>query len=495
MEEVTLAFLPLPGKGHLTSAVELAKRLVKQKPFSITILMMRFPEPDTDAYIAYIKSVAASGLNIRFVDLPTIQIPPSLESQGPLTFLPLFIESHKPLVKDAITKIRASTKTRVAALIIDFFVTTMIDVTMELGIPAYIYFPSGTDLLALMLYLPILHTQIPCEFHEYQGEIEIPGMQPLPPNIMPTAVMNKKKEMYTWFVHHGRRFRETQGIIINTFAKLQPTALEAVADGRCLPDHATPPIYPVGPLIRLDDKSQSKSSGLIEWLDQQPHASVVFLCFGSMGAFAPPQVKEMALGLEKSGHRFLWSLRCPSSENPTMPVDAHLDQVLPDGFLDRTKGWGLVWPSWVPQIAILAHPAVGGFVSHCGWNSILESLWFGVPILAWPLYAEQRLNAFQLVKDYGLAVELRLDFDGDGLVSAEELERGVRCLMEDSEEGMKVRKRMKEMGEASRNSVKDGGSSFASLERLADLPSHGSTFPKTDEIARWSHEHLNMVEL
>ncbi|XP_058072478.1 anthocyanidin 3-O-glucosyltransferase 2-like [Magnolia sinica] len=475
MEEMSLVILPIPGIGHLISTVELAKRLVKQKPFSITIHMMRFPLQDTDAYI---KSVAASGLNIQFVDLPSIQIPPSLE-----TCMPLFTENHKLLVKDAITRIRASTKTRAAALTIDLFMTTMIDVAMELGIPAYMYFTSGTDFLALMLCLRILHTQIPCEFHEFQGEIDIPGMRPLPPNIMPTPLMNKKKEMYTWFVDHGRRFRETQGIIINTFAKLEPAPLEAVANGRCLPDHATSPLYPVGPLIALDDKSQSKSSGLIEWLDQQPHASVVFLCFGSRGSFYPQQVKEMALGLEKSGHRFLWSLRCPSSENPSMAVDAHLDQVLPDGFLDRTKGRGLVWPSWVPQMAILAHPAVGGFVSHCGWNSILESLWFGVPILAWPLYAEQRLNAFQLVKDYGLAAELRLDFDGDGLVSAEELERGVRCLMEDSEEGVKVRKRMKEMGEASRNSVKDGGSSFASLERLADILSHGSTFTKTDEIA------------
>ncbi|XP_058072475.1 UDP-glycosyltransferase 71K1-like [Magnolia sinica] len=474
MEEVGLVILPAPGIGHLISTVELAKRLVKQKPFSITILMMRFPVPGTDAYI---KSVAASGLDIRFVDLPSIQFPPFEESQGPETFVSLFIERHKPLVKDAITSISASTKTRFVALIIDLFSTTMIDVATELGIPTYLYFTSCAELLALMLYLPTLHTQIPCEFHEYQGEVEIPGLRPLPPNVMPTPLMNKKTDGYAWFVHHGRRFRETQGIIINTFSELEPTALEAVTDGRCLPDHATPPIYPVGLLIALGENSQSKSTGLIEWLDKQPRASVVFLCFGSMGTFSPPQVKEIAQGLEKSGERFLWSLRCRASEKLSMPVDADLDQVLPDGFLDRTKGRGLVWPSWVPQAAILAHPAVGGFVSHCGWNSVLESLWFGVPILAWPLYAEQRLNAFQLVKDFGLAVEMKLDFDGHGLVSAEELERGVRCLMEDSEEGMKMRKTVEEKGEVSRNSLKDGGSSFASLERLADILIHGSAFP------------------
>ena len=189
---------------------------------------------------------------------------------------------------------------------------------------------------------------------------------------------------------------------------------------------------------------------------------MVFLCFGSLGTFSVEQLKEMALGLEHSGYRFLWSLRCRSS------TDTDLDKFLLDGFLDRTQGWGLVVQSWVPQVAILGHVAVGGFVSHCGWNSTLESIWFGVPILAWPLYAEQKLKAFQLVRDCSLALELSLDYEKDGWVSAEELEKGVRCLMGESEEGQKVRKRSEEMAEASKKAVARGGSSFSTLELLAE---------------------------
>ncbi|XXG48975.1 hypothetical protein AAC387_Pa02g3281 [Persea americana] len=167
------------------------------------------------------------------------------------------------------------------------------------------------------------------------------------------------------------------------------------------------------------------------------------------------------LGLERCGHRFLWSIRFDSS------TDTGLEKVLPDGFLDRTKGRGLVLQSWVPQVAILGHVAVGGFVSHCGWNSTLESLWFGVPTLAWPLYVEQRHNAFQLVREYGLALELSMDYEIDGWVGAEEVERGVRCLMGESEEGQKVRERTKEMAEASKKAVEEGGSSYSTVELLA----------------------------
>ncbi|GLT54409.1 hypothetical protein SLA2020_276100 [Shorea laevis] len=122
---------------------------------------------------------------------------------------------------------------------------------------------------------------------------------------------------------------------------------------------------------------------------------------------------------------------------------------------------------WAPQVEVLAHKAIGGFVSHCGWNSILESLWHGVPIAAWPIYAEQQINAFQMVRDLGLAVELKLDYrrGGDQLVTAEEIEKAVKCVMDGESE---VRKRVKEMSEKSRKAVVNGGSSFASLGRLIE---------------------------
>ncbi|RWR74022.1 UDP-glycosyltransferase 71K1-like protein [Cinnamomum micranthum f. kanehirae] len=417
MAETGLVFLPQPSVGHLMSTVEFAKSLLEKQPcLSITVLLMHL-------YIPSDESV-------------TTTVTPHHESHA----------------KEALKRMLSSSSPpkRVSAFVIDFFAMTMIDVGKELGIPTYAYCTSGAIFLALLLYLPTLHVKVPCEFKDLQGEVEVPGMLPLPPLVMPDPMMNKKSDGYDWFEYQGGRLRETDGLII--------------ANGECLPDyHPTPPVYPVGPLLALNKKLHDpETSQLMEWLDQQPHSSVVFLCFGSVGSFSVPQLKEMALGLERSGHHFLWALRCRSS------TDTNLKEILPDGFLDRTKGRGLVLQSWAPQVDILAHAAVGGFVSHCGWNSSLESIWFGVPMLAWPLYAEQKLNAFQLVRDYGLAVELSLDYEKDGWVSAEELEKGVRCLMGESEEGQKVRKRAEEMAEASKKALAQGGSSFSTLELLAE---------------------------
>ena len=169
-----------------------------------------------------------------------------------------------------------------------------------------------------------------------------------------------------------------------------------------------------------------------------------------------------------TGFRFLWSLRVPQQkekEKRLGPND-HMEDFLPEGFLERTTGHGIIC-EWIPQVEVLAHKAIGGFVSHCGWNSILESLWFGIPIVTWPLFAEQQLNAFKLVKELGLAVEMKLEYrnGGDHLVLEDEVEKAIRCVMDGNSD---VRRRVREMGESSRKAVIDGGSSFTSLGLLIE---------------------------
>ncbi|XP_077243679.1 UDP-glycosyltransferase 71K1-like [Tasmannia lanceolata] len=461
--KIGLVLFPAPGSGHMIPTVELAKRLV-QHNFSITILTMHLPTISSSSS-SYIESVSASGLDITFVELPPIDLPFD-GTENRINFLSLLIEKHKPHVLNAITQLQSSTPSiHIAALVMDLFTMNMIDVAEELSIPSYLYFTSGAVILALMLYIPTLDEKVRGKYKDLEGEIEIPGLPPLPPLVLPDAMLNRD-EGYACFASLARRFPQTKGILINTFKELESKVLQAINQGMCLPDHPTPPIYAVGPLLALDENSLTPSNPCIEWLNKQPRASVVFLCFGSKGSFPEPQIKEIALGLERSQCRFLWSLRCRSEEGLGMVKDANLDEVLPEGFLDQTAERGLVWPSWVPQTAILAHPAVGSFVSHCGWNSCLESFWYGVPILAWPLAAEQKLNGFQLVKDLGSAVELRLDYKGGGLVSREEVERGVRCLMGECEERSMVSERAKEISEASHKAVEEGGSSFVAFKRL-----------------------------
>ncbi|XP_056176145.1 UDP-glycosyltransferase 71K2-like [Syzygium oleosum] len=140
----------------------------------------------------------------------------------------------------------------------------------------------------------------------------------------------------------------------------------------------------------------------------------------------------------------------------------------PSVTLNKKIGFRRAWNKKDKWVEVLGHAATGGFVSHCGWNSILEGLWHGVPIVTWPIYAEEQLNAFVMLKELGLADELRLDHKGRGvggnLVQAEEIERAVGRLMGGGAASM--RKRVKEMREAARNAVKEGGSSYDSIGKL-----------------------------
>ena len=169
------------------------------------------------------------------------------------------------------------------------------------------------------------------------------------------------------------------------------------------------------------------------------------------------------MGLENSGQRFLWVLRNPPPDNEK---DPNLDELLPKGFLERTKEKGFVVKRWAPQVAVLRHDSVGGFVTHCGWNSVLEAVWCGVPMVCWPLYAEQRLNRVVLVEEIKLA--LGLNESEDGLVSAAELEKRMKELM-DSEVGTEVRERVSGLRDEAVTAVKEGGSSHVALAKLAEL--------------------------
>ncbi|KAK2998316.1 hypothetical protein RJ639_023857 [Escallonia herrerae] len=280
------------------------------------------------------------------------------------------------------------------------FCTSMIDVADELGIPCYLFYASPAAFLGFMLHLPTLNTQLSeltPEFDESETELAIPSFcNPVPPKVLPSFFLKRNgDDGYSWFLRHAH----------------------------------IPPVHPVGPLLDhvgpakwLSDRSQREM--IMTWLDQQPTSSVVFLCFGSMGSLSVAQLREIALGLERTGFRMFCQM----------------------GSWNGRLGWA--WCAGGPT---------GGFVSHCGWNSILESLWHGVPVATWPVYAEQQMNAFEPVRELGLAAEIRLEYrQGSDLVLAEEIERGGTGLMEGDGE---VRERVKEMSEKSRMALMADGSS------------------------------------
>ncbi|XP_039840853.1 UDP-glycosyltransferase 1-like [Panicum virgatum] len=122
-----------------------------------------------------------------------------------------------------------------------------------------------------------------------------------------------------------------------------------------------------------------------------------------MGFHTEDQLKEIAAGLEGSGHRFLWVVRAHLRGNTfAVHADPDLGALLLEGFLERTGGRGLVVKLWAPQVDVLRHEAVGAFGTHCGWNSVLEAITASVPMLCWPLYAEQKMNKVFLVEEFGV---------------------------------------------------------------------------------------------
>jgi hydroquinone glucosyltransferase len=161
-------------------------------------------------------------------------------------------------------------------------------------------------------------------------------------------------------------------------------------------------------------------------------------------------------------------VRAPSSSSSNAAYlsaqnDVDALQFLPSGFLERTKEKCFVITSWAPQIRILSHSSIGGFLSHCGWSLTLESVVHGVPLIRWPMFAEQGMNAV-LVSE-GLKVGLRPRVNENGIVERVEVAKVIKCLMV-GEECEKLRNNMKELKEVASNALKEDGSSRNTISQL-----------------------------
>ncbi|KAK4384922.1 UDP-glycosyltransferase 88B1 [Sesamum angolense] len=465
----TIVLYPSPGMGHLISMVELGKFILHHHPsLSITILTVP-PSFNTGSTATYIRHISATVPAITFHHLPPISLDlepfPSMEA-----VIFEILNRSNPHVRRALETISLSAT--ISAFIIDFFCTCALPISAELNIPTYYFFTSGACILAFFLYFPTIHNTTTKSFRDMSDLLHVPGIPPISSSDMIKPLLDRDTTDYENFLNFAQNLPNSAGIIVNTFESLETKPLKAIREGKCNPGGDTPPVFSVGPLLATEGR-QGGGGGIddcLSWLDKQPSKSVVYLCFGSLGLFSAAQLKEIAVGLERSGQRFLWVVRSPPSDDKSKrylrPPEPDLDSLLPAGFLDRTKDRGLVLKSWAPQVAVLNHESVGGFVTHCGWNSVLESVCAAVPMVAWPLYAEQKMNRVVLVED--MKVALRMEVAEDDFVAAEEVERRVRELME-SEKGRETRKVVEEMSVEGKSAMSEGGSSIAALAKLLEL--------------------------
>ncbi|KAK8488360.1 hypothetical protein V6N11_072794 [Hibiscus sabdariffa] len=420
-----IVILPSPGMGHLIPLVEFAKRLVHQHCFTVTFVIPTDDSP-SKAQKSILHSLPSS---IDHVFLPPADLSDLPEDSKIETTISLTLARSLPFIRDAFKSLVA--KTKLVALVVDLFGTDAFDVAREFDIPPYMFFPATAMTLSLFLYLPTLDQMVSCQYRDLLELLRIPGCIPIHGKELLDPTQDRRNDAYKWLLHHTERYRLAEGIMVNSFADLEAGAIKALQEK----EPGKPPVYPVGPLVNIDPTGKLDGS---DCLNEQ---------------------------------RFLWVVRSPNDTvaNATFfSVESQKDpfDFLPEGFLERTKGRGLVVPSWAPQAQVLRHESTGGFLTHCGWNSVLESVVNGVPLIAWPLYAEQRMNALMLTEDIKVALRAKKP-DENGLVCRDEIAEAVKVLME-GEEGKGVRNRMKYLKEAGAKVLGDNGSSTKALSEVAN---------------------------
>ncbi|KAH7689854.1 UDP-glucuronosyl/UDP-glucosyltransferase protein [Dioscorea alata] len=253
----------------------------------------------------------------------------------------------------------------------------------------------------------------------------------------------------------------SHAIILNSFFALEPEYVEHYYKLGLLRRN----LFLPGPVAIAGEpvKKGKKVEPCLEWLDEKEEdGSVVYVAFGTMGRMIEEQIKELALGLEISGERFVWALG-----------SGEVEEWIPEGFERRVEGRGLVLRGWAPQTEILNHPAVGGFMSHCGWNSVLEAVTAGVPVITWPIHSEQFVNEKMLVEVVKVGIPAWDGFksvkeEEKVVVPAETVAAAVKRLMGSGEEVVAMRKRVAELAQLAWKAVAEGGTSHVDLSRLID---------------------------
>ncbi|XP_044955170.1 UDP-glycosyltransferase 86A1 isoform X2 [Hordeum vulgare subsp. vulgare] len=283
----------------------------------------------------------------------------------------------------------------------------------------------------------------------------IPGV----PAIEPHELMSYLQETDTTSVVHRIIFkafdeaRRADYVLCNTVEELEPSTIAALRAEK--PFYAVGPIFPAGFARSAVATSMWAESDCSQWLDAQPPGSVLYISFGSYAHVTRQELHEIAGGVLASGARFLWVMRpdIVSSDDP---------DPLPEGFAEASAGRGLVVP-WCCQVEVLSHAALGGFLTHCGWNSVLESVWSGVPMLCFPLLTDQFTNRRLVVREWRVGVPI-----GDrGAVFADEVRARIEGVMS-GKEGEELREAVEKVRTTLKAAAAQGGSSQRSFDEFVD---------------------------
>ncbi|XP_020251591.1 scopoletin glucosyltransferase-like [Asparagus officinalis] len=349
-------------------------------------------------------------------------------------------------------------------LVTDMFFPWTADVAEEHGIPRLLF--HGSNFFSQCVSDSIAKSKILESLSLDEESFVVPG---LPHNIILRRPM--VPDFNKWAPPLAELFQKVKacepknyGTVMNTFYELEPEYADYYRDVMGIK------AWTIGPLSLcnkdiIDKSIRGKETSMdiefcLKWLDSKKPCSVVYVCFGSLTDFTTSQLQEIALGLERSNHPFVWVVRMNNKE------------WMPQGFEDRVEGKGLIIKGWAPQILILNHGSIGGYMTHCGWNSTLEGISIGLPFITWPIFAEQFYNQRLIVDVLKIGVEIGMkayapNTEEREVIEAARVERAINELMgSGDQEAEERRMRARKLGEMAKKAVEKGGSSYDDMDNL-----------------------------
>ncbi|KGN43909.1 scopoletin glucosyltransferase [Cucumis sativus] len=467
--QLHIFMFPFMAHGHMIPIVDMAKLFASR---GIKITIVTTPLNSISISKSLHNCSPNSLIQLLILKFPAAEagLPDGCENADSIPsmdLLPKFFEAVsllQPPFEEALHNNRPD------CLISDMFFPWTNDVADRVGIPRLIF--HGTSCFSLCssefmrLHKPYQHVSSdtePFTIPYLPGDIKLTKMK------LPIFVRENSENEFSKFI---TKVKESEsfcyGVVVNSFYELEAEYVD------CYKDVLGRKTWTIGPLSLTNTKTQEitlrgRESAIdehecLKWLDSQKPNSVVYVCFGSLAKFNSAQLKEIAIGLEASGKKFIWVVRKGKGEE-----EEEEQNWLPEGYEERMEGTGLIIRGWAPQVLILDHPSVGGFVTHCGWNSTLEGVAAGVPMVTWPVGAEQFYNE-KLVTEVlktGVGVGVQKWAPGVGdFIESEAVEKAIRRIME--KEGEEMRNRAIELGKKAKWAVGEEGSSYSNLDALIE---------------------------
>eukprot|EP00262_Sarcandra_glabra_P003450 TRINITY_DN1416_c0_g1_i2.p1 TRINITY_DN1416_c0_g1~~TRINITY_DN1416_c0_g1_i2.p1 ORF type:complete len:482 (+),score=27.47 TRINITY_DN1416_c0_g1_i2:144-1589(+) len=463
----TIVLFPFMAQGHLNPFLDLARLLATRTTLTITIV-------STPGNVLNLRPLFTSTPSIRLAELPfkssDYGLPENVENTDALpppviSHFYRIAETLKPVFHDLISRIAETDGRPPICIVSDMFTGWTFDVAESFGAFHAIFYTSGPYAMSIYnsvwSHLPHLLTCAD-EFTlpDLPADITISRSQ-LSKNIKaatftsPSAIFVKRQAEYC---------QRSDGSLWNTSDLIEKSSLEMWGKSTKKPVWAIGPVLPKSPRERGGREPVTSSLTCTEWLNLHPPKSVLYVSFGSQNSVPADHMMELAKGLEASGKAFMWVVR------PPIGFDVRGEfrpEWLPEGFEDRMreKKKGFLVKKWGPQLAILSHASTGAFLSHCGWNSVLESLSCGVPIVGWPLGSEQFYNSKLMEEELGVCVEVGRGVEE--MIRGDEVAEKVRIVI-DGERGREMRRRAEVLRDELQRVVEDGGSSVAALDGFVE---------------------------